>query len=272
MSLPQLDNAQIEAISGFIGDADREKGLERKEINTILSVCKIDIVAESSKEKTIYKSLTNFSDSIRISNNAWRFTKECFNPARGIKNSKKYMALLDKINEVLILLGVQIKDDGNFYPTDRVESLSEAQKRTKSLRTKLTNYAIHENVLKFCCEELLVEDYFHAIFEATKSLSSRVKDMSNLDKDGRALFQEALSVKSPYMALSELDTESKRDQQKGLADILCGVTSMVRNVTAHEPRIKWMVNENEAIDILLVISFLYKMLDLCVKVPKSNPN
>ena len=47
MSLPQLDNAQIEAISGFIGDADREKGLERKEIkvkdllNLILIIRKI---------------------------------------------------------------------------------------------------------------------------------------------------------------------------------------------------------------------------------------
>lgn len=270
MNLPQLEDSHIKAISEIIGDADNEKGLKRNEIIEIFKTCKIDIINESSKVKTIYSSLITINGSIQLSNYAWRFLGECFKPARGINNYQKYSALLEKTNKVLITLGVKIKDDGKFYPVDKIESLSEAQKRTKSLRNKLYNFSIHENVLKFCSEELLTEDYFHAILEAAKSLSSRVKEKTNLDKDGCRLFQEALSVNSPYMALSELDTESKRNQQRGLTEILCGVTSMVRNVTAHEPRIKWNVNERDAIDILLVISFLHKMLDLCVDVPKST--
>lgn len=39
--------------------------------------------------------------------------------------------------------------------------------------------------------------------------------------------------------------------------MLNGVTHMVRNVTAHELKIKWIVNEQDAIDILTTISRLY---------------
>lgn len=38
---------------------------------------------------------------------------------------------------------------------------------------------------------------------------------------------------------------------------------MVRNVTAHEPKIKWIIEESDAIDILMVISYLHKQLDSC---------
>ncbi len=44
---------------------------------------------------------------------------------------------------------------------------------------------------------------------------------------------------------------------------------MVRNVTAHELKIKWVVNELEAIDILTTISFFHKQLDECFVVPQQ---
>lgn len=43
---------------------------------------------------------------------------------------------------------------------------------------------------------------------------------------------------------------------------------MVRNVTAHELKIKWIVNEQDAIDILTTISFLHKQLDESFVVPQ----
>lgn len=46
------------------------------------------------------------------------------------------------------------------------------------------------------------------------------------------------------------------------------IRNMVRNVTAHELKIKWIVNEQDAIDILTTISFLHKQLDECFVVPQ----
>lgn len=45
--------------------------------------------------------------------------------------------------------------------------------------------------------------------------------------------------------------------------MLKGINSMVRNVTAHTPKIKWIIDEDEAVDILMTISFLNKYLDSC---------
>ena len=45
---------------------------------------------------------------------------------------------------------------------------------------------------------------------------------------------------------------------------------MVRNVTAHELRIRWDVNEKDAVDILTQISYLHRLLDDCVVVPRKR--
>ena len=113
---------------------------------------------------------------------------------------------------------------------------------------------------------LLAQDYFHAVHEAAKSLCDRVRMMSGLPLDGTELFQTAFSVSNPYIAFNSLRTSSERNQQNGLKEMLCGVIHMIRNVTAHELRIHWNVNEKDAIDILTQISYLHKLLDACTTV------
>ena len=52
-------------------------------------------------------------------------------------------------------------------------------------------------------------------------------------------------------------------------EMLLGINYAVRNVTAHEMRINWDVNEDEAINILSIISSLHKVLDKCQFVMQS---
>lgn len=42
-----------------------------------------------------------------------------------------------------------------------------------------------------------------------------------------------------------------------------GVNYAVRNVTAHELRIKWNIEEGKALNMLVIISALHKILDDC---------
>lgn len=92
--------------------------------------------------------------------------------------------------------------------------------------------------------------------------------MSGLTNDGVALFNTAFAVGNPYIAYNSLRTSSEQNQQNGLKEMLCGVMHMVRNVTAHELKIRWDINEKDAVDILTQISYLHKLLDVCVVVPK----
>lgn len=88
--------------------------------------------------------------------------------------------------------------------------------------------------------------------------------------DGVSLIDKVFSLKNPYLALNKLQTELEKNQQTGLSLMLKGINSMVRNVTAHTPKIKWIIEENEAVDILLTISFLHKNLDDCIVVPRTG--
>ena len=74
------------------------------------------------------------------------------------------------------------------------------------------------------------------------------------------------SVKNPYIVLNSLRTTSEQNQQNGLKEIILGLIHMVRNVTAHELRIRWDINENDAIDILQQVSFVHKYMDQCIPV------
>ena len=75
-------------------------------------------------------------------------------------------------------------------------------------------------------------------------------------------------LNNPYIAFNKLQTSSEKNQQNGLKEMLCGMVHMVRNVTAHELRIRLDINEKDAVDILTQISYLHKLLDECVAVPR----
>lgn len=271
MSLPQLTQIQIEQIAHIIGDT--YEGLSNTEIGHFLAQCRLrDPDAGQTKWVRLYNA---FCAAVNGKNGSiedvYRFIQYCMDPARGLNDSDRYKNMMFKLNRVLMLSGIEIRDDGKYYQVSQAKSLSEVQRRTKGLRDKLTGYSAHPEVLKCCRDELLTEDYFHAVHEASKSLCERIREMSGLSLDGAELIQKAFSVKEPYIAFNSLRTSSEQNQQNGLKEMLCGVIHMVRNVTAHELKIRWDINEKDAVDILEQISYLHKLLDVCVPVPRSTP-
>lgn len=266
MTLPTLDDGQLNDIANIIG-----KSLSGTQIKNLLDASNIkDVQASYGKPTRLYEAFKAEYSQTKSSNHVWAFLLECFKPSRGVLDTGTYELLRCKVNEVISLSGVEVRNDGHFYSVPKANNVSEAKQRSNSLIQKLRDNRAHCDVIKFCNEELLADDYFHAVHEAAKSLCDKVRELSGLNKDGSSLFEEALCTKNPYIALSSLTTSTEINEQRGLCDMLCGVYSMVRNVTAHELRIKWIVHEEDALDILLVISFLHKKLDQCVKVPKYN--
>lgn len=266
---PELTMAQVERICKTLGNTDN--GLTGFEIGRMLATLKIaDVDPINTKWKRLYNALANRANSTGSINAVYGLILYCFNPARGINDGARYRWMLDEVNQVLMLSGIEVRDDGNLHKVQIAKTLDEVERRTKSLRSALVKTGAHPEVLKYCQEELLVEDYFHAVHEAAKGLCDRVRDMSRLSLDGTKLFDAALNVKDPYIALSALQTESERNQQNGLKEMLKGVMHLVRNPTAHELRIHWDVNEEDAVEVLNLISYLHKLLDKCTIVPRSS--
>ncbi|SET67690.1 TIGR02391 family protein [Nitrosomonas marina] len=66
--------------------------------------------------------------------------------------------------------------------------------------------------------------------------------------------------------MNGLSTDTELSEQKGLTNILVGLVGAVRNPTAHAPKVKWEMTEQDALDILSLVSFVHRKLDLARKV------
>lgn len=259
-----LSSSQIENISRLLGDL-----LTGSEIDRIFSNIHVtDNSGHSTKWRRldfVFNYLQNTTSSI---NTILRFITEALSPVTFINNIDRFESTRTELNKTLMFSGLEYGADGKFRKIISATTISEVQRRTNDLKDKLSQRGVHYRVLKYCNEELLKENYFHSVLEATKSLCEFIREQTGLSEDGSQLIDKAFSTKDPYLALNALQTDSEKNQQVGLAMMLKGVNSMARNVTAHTPKIKWIIEESEAIDILMTISFLHKNLDNCIVVPK----
>jgi uncharacterized protein (TIGR02391 family) len=82
------------------------------------------------------------------------------------------------------------------------------------------------------------------------------------------LVDEAFGGELPLLALNTLQTETERSEHTGFMNLLKGLFGTFRNTLAHAPKIKWNINEQDAIDMLTFGSFVHRKLDSCVRTRK----
>lgn len=256
--------SSITAMSKILGDS-----LSGSDITALFQECRLnDNSGHSTKWRRLEYTLSERQKIDGSPNAILRFIKEAVNPVRFINKQSNYDLLLIEMNKIFLMSGLKIEKDGAIRLIPAENTISEVKRRYSSLIVRLRERDTHPAIYKYCNEELFAENYFHVIFEAVKSLSDRVREITELTEDGSDLYNKAFSIKDPWIALNKLETETERNQQNGLKEMLSGIYHLIRNVTAHETKIKWVVEEESAIDILMVISLLHKYLDQCFKVPR----
>lgn len=72
-------------------------------------------------------------------------------------------------------------------------------------------------------------------------------------------------------ALGPLTTESEKSEQKGFANLLIGLFGAVRNPLAHAPKTNWPMSEQDALDILTLVSLIHRKLDGATKLAAVSP-
>jgi uncharacterized protein (TIGR02391 family) len=120
---------------------------------------------------------------------------------------------------------------------------------------------VHPDVLRFCRAELVADNYFHAVLEATKSVAVKLRAKSGLTEDGAKLVDAALCGSAPRVAINDLITDSQRSEQSGFANLVKGTFGMFRNPTAHEARVLWAMSKEDAEDLLSLASLIHRRLD-----------
>lgn len=257
---PLFTPGQIEQLSRVLGHTS--DGLTGQEIAHALAKAKItDIDSASTKWKRIYSALTTRQSQDRTGGCVLNFIHHALEPVRYLRRVEVFEVRRTQVNEVLAFQGLQFNREGKFQRVDKAKTLDEATRRAGQLRKKLTDRGVHPDVLTFCRAELLVDNYFHAALEAVKSINAKIKVRTGLDLDGAELYDAAFGGSAPRLHINALQSKSQRSEQSGFLHLLKGLHGMFRNPAAHEPRAAWPMPEEDALDLLAVISYVHRRLD-----------
>lgn len=269
---PEFTVPQLEALSQVLANIG-EGGLTGTEIGGLLHEVGIaDAMPGGTKWRRLLLSFQQQQQGDRCGNKVLAFVQAAMQPVRFIGRQNVFDLRRAALNEVLCFAGLEVGVDGHFRPVSAAKTLTEADQRARRLRDGLHKRGVHPDVLKFCQPELLVDNYFHAVLEATKSVADKIKTRTGLTDDGADLVDAALSLGSsgiPLLAFNSLQTKSERSEQTGLSNLMKGMFGTFRNTTAHEAKIHWAVSEQDAMDLLTLASFLHRRLDAAARTPRQ---
>ena len=257
-----LDPNILEMISNILGDTN--KGLTGSEIHRLLLQAKIEDISEKdeflSKRKRLFNAFANFQNTNKCSNNTLNFISLVLKPSRFVNKEDEFNSLRTAINQQLAFAGYELKEDGQYRAIEKANTISDVQIKVENLKQELESRKTHSEIFKYCKSELLQNNYFHSVFEANKGLFQRIRDLSNLQKDGINLIEEVFS-QNPILIINNYQTNSERNEHTGFCNLLKGLCGMFRNTIAHEPKIEWEIKEQDALEILSIISYCHRRLD-----------
>lgn len=260
--IPPFSAQYLEAICKVL--ADTETGLKGSQIGYLLQDCQIvDTDPTLTKWTRLFNAFVGFQNKHQAGNGIFVFITKSMNPASYTDRPDVFRLRRDKLNAVLAFSGFQLREDGKIIRQDKASTIDQALQRANRLRASLIQRAVHADVLKFCTAELLDENFFHAVFEAIKSITAKLRQLTGSTKDGTDLVHHAFGDRDgpPVLIINTFNTETMQMEQRGFMSLLKGIYGTIRNPLAHDPKIEWDMNEQDTLDILTMISLVHRKLD-----------
>jgi uncharacterized protein (TIGR02391 family) len=260
---PILSASILESICLLL--ADTNTGLTGSQLAKLLADSQIpDVDPSLSKWKRLFNAFVSWQNAHQCSNYILKFIQQAINPVSYLGRESLFEDRRHKINQILSFAALELTDTGKFKIVERSETITQAEQRANRLKHKLESRNTHAYIFMYCKPELLVDNCFHAVFEATKSVADRIRELTGLILDGNALVDKAFARELPLITINPLLTESERSEHTGLANLIKGMFGLIRNPTAHDPKLKFDINEEEALDKLTTISLIHKLLDKAI--------
>lgn len=236
------------------------------EIGKILADCKIaDVDPTNTKWKRLYNAFVTWQNKYQCSNGILHFIQATFQPVRYVGQEDIFNDRRIEVNKRLSFIGLEIGETGKYRNIRTSQTISDAKERANRFKHKLEDRNVHSKIFEYTKAELLVENYFHSVFEGVKSIADRIRELTGLTTDGASLIDTAFSTGNTLIKINNLTTDTDRSEHLGLANIIKGLFGLIRNPTAHEPKIKFEIKEDEALDIMTTISYVHKRLDGIIK-------
>jgi uncharacterized protein (TIGR02391 family) len=259
---PTLTSAQIRRLANLLD------GPTGSELRRDLEELRLPVGTESTKWRMLRESFELAQRRDGHGGSVLRFVKQALDPANELA-AGDLTGLRTSVNEVLLLSGLELLTDGRLVPRAVSRTADDARSRADTLRATLAARHVHPDVLRFCRAELVQGNYFHAVLEASKSVSAKIRALTGLESDGAKLVDEAFALTNnmPPLAFNSLQTTSERSAHSGYAHFARGVVAAFRNPMAHEAKVEFSLSEEDALDMLATISMVHRRLDKATVTP-----
>lgn len=258
-----FSTSQLEAVARALGHTD--DGLTGSEIGHLLATARIDDTDPGiTKWTRLFNAFVNCQSRLGHRRNVLAFIRFAMKPDRFAHGPERFEPIRANLNRALAFVGLEVREDGELVESARASTLPDAIRRANELRAGLSSRGVHADVLAFCRSELVADNYFHAVLEATKSVAAKLRERTGLTDDGATLVDRALGGNLPMLAINPLADESQISEQRGFANLVKGMFGMFRNTTAHAPKLLWNMSKQDAEDLLTLASLIHRRLDAAV--------
>lgn len=260
MAISTFSHDQLEQIARALADARTHA-----QYAGLFQRLGLEAPTEGPKWHRILETLKARQARDRVGNNVGAFIEAVMAPVNFVGATEAHATLRISLNTILAFSGLAVSEAGKLTSVTAARTLGEAEARASELRAKLLARAIHSDVLAFCRPELLDGNYFHAVLEATKSVAAKIRRRTGLQDDGAALIQRAFGSEQPYLAINRLSNDTERSERAGFVNLVVGLFGTFRNPTAHAPRVEWAISEQDALDLLTLVSYVHRRLDAAAR-------
>ncbi|MBX2896347.1 MAG: TIGR02391 family protein [Cyclobacteriaceae bacterium] len=263
MAIQSFDEVTLRNISKIFSDI-----LSHKQITEQFTICGIvESGPGSNREDRIYYSLQERQKQDNCGNTVLSFILKVIQPKR-YSDEDTYELHRTRINEKLIYDGIEIDKAGQPKSVAKAKTISEAKERSLKIKQKVHGLNIHHEILPYCEEEWLKENYFHSILEITKSVAERLRQLSGYTNDGADLVDDCFGLgkdNKPMLAFNLLKLESELSEHKGFGHFIKGFFSMYRNPKAHDPKISSESGLLQMTEVLVISTIIHNKLDKTFK-------
>lgn len=246
--------------------ADTHTGLTNAQITKLLKQSYIKEYcpsndAKPNKRKTLSESLKEEQQKNKCSNNILTFLTKVMESDFVATDPDKFKDWKKRINEQLAFEGYELQDDASLKDIEKASTISNIIINPANLKKALEERNAHELIFNYCTDDLLKHNnYFHSVLEATKGLLKRIKELSGTEKNGQDLIEHVFS-NTPTVKINAYQNQSEKNEHHGFKSLLIGLCAMFRNPTAHELKDDWPISEQDALEILGIISYCHRRLD-----------
>ncbi len=218
----------------------------------------------TNKSQSLHRALMAAQQNDRSGEVVVELIRAAMNPTVCVTDTRQFDALREGLNWALRFKPLSIDEGGELHWGPTARKISEAGVTAERLRSELARRGTHPEAIRYCAEEFIRKSLFHAMFEACKGLSERLRELTGLTSDGIVLVNSAFSIRTgtPPIRINALMTETEIGDHRGLEQVIRGVFSIFRGNSAHLPRVVRPVVEQDALDLFSTLSYIHRRLDL----------